>query len=360
VRVAWVIYGEIGQPTGGYTYDRIVVDALRAGGDAVEVLAVEPDRTRDAAASREVDLIAERIDAARADVVVGDALCVRELGGAFERLVSGVRRALLVHHFTSWEMEGPASQVLRVAETRAVFASDLLVTTGRVTAARLSSDYPGRAVTVVVPGADRLPRLPRDRPSGGPVALLFVGSIVARKRLPMLLDAMEAIEATGGPRLSLTIVGDPRREPDHAASLAGRVGRSDALRDAVAFAGVVDEPALSGHLKRADALVLPSSLEGYGMVLTEAVHAGLPVIVARPAARAAGLAEGGAALVFDDAAGLAEALRRFAGDPGLRLTMGRAADLTALPRWVDATRAFRDALGRLASRGSSGASIVGE
>ena len=44
VRIAWIVYGDLDQPTGGYVYDRLVVEGLRAGGDEVEV--VDPRETR--------------------------------------------------------------------------------------------------------------------------------------------------------------------------------------------------------------------------------------------------------------------------------------------------------------------------
>ena len=80
------------------------------------------------------------------------------------------------------------------------------------------------------------------------------------------------------------------------------------------------------------------------MVLTEALHAGLPVIAARPAAEAAAVADLGAVRVFDHARDLAELLRRFADDPALREAMRRAAAATLLPTWAEAIAAFRVAL----------------
>jgi glycosyltransferase involved in cell wall biosynthesis len=103
----------------------------------------------------------------------------------------------------------------------------------------------------------------------------------------------------------------------------------------------------------ADLLVLPSSLEGYGMAMTEALFAGLPVLASREAARAAGIGDGGPALVFDDAAGLQGALRRFVEDPQLRAALGTAARQATLPRWRASASEFRQVLTR-AARGRSG------
>ena len=226
-------------------------------------------------------------------------------------------------------------------------ASDGLVATSAATAGRIRAEYGSVVVDVVEPGADRLPCHPREARAGERIELLFVGNLVARKNLPLLFDALERV---ADPRLSLTLVGDRAREPGHARELAARVAGSPALRSSVATVGVVDDDALARHMARAQALVLPSSVEGYGMVLTEALRAGLPALASRPSALASGLEKSSAVIVFDDASGLAEALGRFADNAALRQAMQRAAEAVVLPRWRQAAKAFREALIRVKER----------
>jgi glycosyltransferase involved in cell wall biosynthesis len=333
VRVAWLVYGDLGQPTGGYIYDRLVVEGLRALGD--EVTVVDPRSAGEGLAG--------------ADVIVGDGLCVRELGPLFERHRGGPARVLLVHHFPSWEVERTDRDVLRALERRSALASDVAVATSPATRERVVAEHPALRAEAVAPGADRLPRLPRAAlGTAGGASLLFVGSLVARKRVSLLLDALEAVT---GPRWPLVLVGDPGREPGHAASLRARVDASAALRSAVTFAGIETDDALASRFADAGALVLPSSLEGYGMVMGEALHAGLPVLAARPAADAAGLTGTPGTRVFDDAAGLARLLDALATDPSLRAALDGEAQAPRLPRWADAMSAFRAALLRAACRG---------
>src|SRR5258706_9651627 len=97
MRVAWIVYGSIDQATGGYVYDRNVIDGLRAAGDDVEIVSIAPSRMAIAGGLR----LAMRI--ARAEVVVGDELCFRELGPAFLALRGSPAPVLLVHHLPSWE-----------------------------------------------------------------------------------------------------------------------------------------------------------------------------------------------------------------------------------------------------------------
>jgi glycosyltransferase involved in cell wall biosynthesis len=329
MRIAWIVYGDLAQPTGGYIYDRIIVERLRARGEIVDV----------------VDAGVATAASGRADVLVGDALCVRELGPLFES-VEGASRVLLVHHLPSWEIERTDRDSMRWHEDRALASSDHVVATSAMTRARLTRDHERPTIDVVVPGADRLPRAARVS-NGGAIELLFVGSIVVRKRVSLLLDALEGLPE---PRPRLTLLGDPDREPAHARAVAERIAASAVLRPNVTMAGVVTDEDLARRLARADALVLPSSLEGYGMVLTEALHAGLPVLAARPAAEAASIAEHGGVRVFDEGGDLANVLRRFATEPGLRSAMRSAAEATPLPTWSGAGDAFHRALAALRER----------
>ncbi len=327
MRVTWLVYGDLEQPTGGYVYDRLVVAGLRAAGDDVAV--VDPRDAGHAAPAR-----------LTGDVLVGDALGVAEVGPLFEAAAGSARRVLLVHHLPSWEEERTDREALRALEARAIAASDRAVVTSATTGARLGGEYPGLGADVVVPGADRLPRRPRAERSGA-LRLVFVGSVIPRKRLHLLFDALERL---GDTPFTLHMAGDAGRDPAHAAAMRARVHRSPALRGRVVADGVLDDGALADRLASVDALVLPSSLEGYGMVIAEALATGLPVFAARPAAVAAGVAGHPAVAVFDDSADLAAALETFARDEAVRAAMTRAAGSASLPTWEGCVAAFRAAL----------------
>jgi glycosyltransferase involved in cell wall biosynthesis len=337
VRIAWVVYGSLAQPTGGYVYDRLVVGGLRVRGDEVAVL--DPRS-------------AGSIPWAELDVVVGDGLCMRELGPAFEGASGRVSRVLLVHHLASWEVERTDRELLRPIEARAIRASDRLIVTSHASAERLASEYPGRAIDVVVPGSDRLPRRARLPRSDEGLELLFVGSLIPRKRLGILLEAVERVSDA---RVTLAIVGDSGRDPEHARAIEARIEQSPALRASVHTVGVLDDDGIARRMARADALVLPSSLEGFGMVLVEALHAGLPLIAARETARAAAIAESGAVIVFDDVDGLTAALRQLLRDRSRLEAMRRAVSDLSLPLWSETVSAFHGALKRAAAALAPGA-----
>jgi glycosyltransferase involved in cell wall biosynthesis len=336
VRIAWIVYGPWGQRTGGYLYDEIVVDGLRARGDDVEIVELPPRPSFRGAAT-----LPFRLRRAHADVIVGDELCFREIAPAFA-LERRAARVLLVHHPAAWESPGP-SAAARLVERAAMRVADAIVTTSEETAGRMRAEGFANAARVVEPGADRL--APRAHRPFDPerVHLLFLGSVVPRKRVLELLDAFEA-HAPAGARLSLA--GSTRRDPSYAARIASRAG----VR--VSMLGEVDDQMAASLLADADALVLPSALEGFGIVLLEALHAGTPAIAARTGAAARILREGRDGLTFEGAS-LGPVLARFFTDAALRraLREGAAERAATLPTWASCVERFREALSAAHRRG---------
>jgi glycosyltransferase involved in cell wall biosynthesis len=313
MRVGWIVPGELSQPTGGYVYDRLIVERLRAAGDEVFLSA-----------------------SADVDVLVGDGLAIPELGEVFE--ATSAARVLLVHHLTSWELERADAARFRALEARVIAASDALIVTSQATVSRILREHPkAPPCDVIVPGADRLPR--REHVAGSGVRLCMIGSLIPRKRVPLVLDALDAMDDA---RFTLRIIGDPTRDPEHAREIAARVGPG------VKLLGVVDDETLASELASADALVLASSLEGYGMVLTEALHAGVPLIASREALAAAELDPDGVES-FESRAELAELLQSL---PARLDQLRRAAQANrgAAVTWHEAGLSFRAALTRVIQR----------
>lgn len=155
-----------------------------------------------------------------------------------------------------------------------------------------------------------------DWPAGDGLRLLAVGRLSYYKGFDVLLDAMALLRdrLRGGlPRLLL--VGDG----EHAGRLREHAGRL-ALHDLIRFTGAVDDMALLAAYASADAFVLPSldRSEAFGLVLLEAMRAGLPVIASRIAGSGVidVVADGvnGELVPPGDAAALADVLARWSGD----------------------------------------------
>jgi glycosyltransferase involved in cell wall biosynthesis len=153
---------------------------------------------------------------------------------------------------------------------------------------------------------------------------LFAGELTrGRKGLGTLLRALALLPAASDARL--IVAGHAQGSP--------LVGEADRLgvRDRVVFCGFRrDLPAL---MAGADAFVLPTRYDTFGLVVLEALAVGTPVIVSSPEYCGAAelVTEASGVLLGDptDPAELRDALRRLAEDPALRRRMGEAGEAVA-------------------------------
>lgn len=336
LRVAWVIYGSLDQVSGGYIYDRLVVEHLRELGDRVTVVSLDPNGGA-----------LPQLREGEYDVVVGDELCFRELGPLFRSAPAGLKRVLLVHHLTAWEHPaGPVRDELLALEKAAIEAADACVTTSHVTAARLQHEGLTAGTAVAEPGADRFQRAasaPQKKPGAALLRLLFVGNILPRKRV---LELAQAFAELASEHAELVLVG-AELDPEYAQRVRAALERGR-VADRVRWLGSLDAAGVAEQLSLADVLVLPSALEGYGMVLSEALWMGVPIIAARVGAAEPLVSRSHAGLLFepDDARGLVMALTGFSGDRELRVNLWHAAWRAAeqLPRWRDTALGLRATL----------------
>lgn len=130
-----------------------------------------------------------------------------------------------------------------------------------------------------------------------PVRFVFVGQFIPRKRLALLIDALGDL---ADPNFELMVIGSGELEHEL------RKKATERLAGRVRWAGVVPAPDVAGHLARADCLVLPSSHDGWGTVVSEALIVGTPVICSEACGAAAVVRASGAGGVFavEDAATL--------------------------------------------------------
>jgi glycosyltransferase involved in cell wall biosynthesis len=161
---------------------------------------------------------------------------------------------------------------------------------------------------------------------------LYVGRLDAEKGLDVLLGAMRDVPAT------LAVIGSGPLEDEIRAS-AGQ---------GVRVLGPLARDELVPWYAAADAFVLPSRSEPWGMVLNEAAAAGLALVATDAVGAAHDLIEPGGngngfRVPVDDEAALAEALAALAGDPELRRRLGaRSHELAERFRpeaWADAVSA---------------------
>ncbi|MDY0340958.1 MAG: glycosyltransferase, partial [Coriobacteriia bacterium] len=150
--------------------------------------------------------------------------------------------------------------------------------------------------------------------------LLHAGRLGHEKNVDQVLQAF-ALLLEIEPDCTLDIVGDgPARE--HLERMAARLG----IGDRVKMHGFMDRSALGRIYQSYDVFVTASTIETQGIVLLEAMSAGLPIVAVRALAVPEIVGDGRAGLLVEpgDSAGLAAALGRVLGDQVLREAMGAA------------------------------------
>ena len=153
---------------------------------------------------------------------------------------------------------------------------------------------------------------------------VYVGRFTAVKRLPLLISAhARAVARLGKPAPLVLVGGHPGEwEGEHPLATARRTGNRQ-----VFLAGWHPHEELPQALNAADALVLPSVAEAFGLVLIEAMACGLPVIACRAHGPSTIVADGktGWLVPPDDEDALADTLAAVANGHKERRARGRRA-----------------------------------
>ena len=331
------------RPSGGNTFDRLVCRGLTDAGWAVHLLAVpgtwpRPDASSYAAL---VDAVRRIPDSA---VVLVDGLIASPAPEVLVPEADRLRLVVLVHMPLG---NGTSDAGVREREGAVLAAATSVVTTSTWARQVLLELYglPGDRVHVAEPGADAADLAPGTATAG---ALLSVAAVIPGKGHDLLLDALAML---AGPRWQCLCVGTVERDPEFAAALRRRVvgGRLDGR---VQFSGPQTGADLARSYGAADLLVLPSRGETYGMVVTEALAHGLPVVATEVGGVPEALGHGadgtrpGLLVPPDDPAALHDALRAWLQDADLRRRLRRAARerRASLSRWSATAARVADVL----------------
>jgi glycosyltransferase involved in cell wall biosynthesis len=332
-RIALLVPGPFTTLSGGYEYDRRIVQGLRAMGAVVDVIEVAADP----------HAAWQAVDASALPVI--DGLALPLLAPLQDALV--MRGAVaLVHHPMALEtgLDSQARARLHDFEQTVLPRIARIIVTSDMTRDTLVRDFAIDAarVRVVVPGTEAAPR---SRGSNGPCHLLAIGTLIPRKGHDVLLRALARLFDLDW---RLTIVGSATSDPAHAqtlTSLADTLG----IAERVVFAGAADAAKLAELWNEADIFALATYYEGYGMAVAEALKHGLPVAVCGGGGGAAGALvtqESGVVCPPGDHDHLSKALRRLIFDKTLRAQMAEAAWNVgrSLPSWEAQVLLFAQAL----------------
>lgn len=343
-RVAFAVPGDLATLTGGYAYDRRMIAELEQLGWKIDLVNLGDGFPRPSREQR--DTAQERLTAIPAGrPIVIDGLAFGVLPELLSQLCWHHPLVALVHHPLAMETGLTAAQAeeFRASERGALKAASRVVVTSATTARVLVADYgvPEDRIVVACPGTDAVAAAHRS--NDGIVRLLAVGAIVPRKGFDVLIAALATLSDLPW---QLTIVGDRSRDPGTAAQLDADIVRSG-LDGRVVVLGAVSHQRLAELYAGADLFTLASRYEGYGMVFSEAIAHGLPVIATTAGAIPETVpAAAGILVAPDDAVALAAVLRRAIEHPDERRRMAASARAAALAllNWTDSAKLFARAL----------------
>jgi glycosyltransferase involved in cell wall biosynthesis len=344
MRIGLVIYGSLDTVSGGYLYDRKLVEYLRAQGDTVEIISL-PWRNYAAHLMDNLDFrLPSNLDILIQDELNHPSLIAANQGKHPYPIIS------LVHHLRCSELR-PSWQnaFYRIIENQYLQSVDGFLfnskTTQRVVNGLIRSSKPN---LIAYPPTDRFgdaisEKEIRERANSNELRILFLGNVTYRKGLHTLLQAVKSL----GSKVKVDVVGGLTSEPRYAYEME-RYVLTQGLSSIVKFHGALDNQPLIEIYKRAHIMVVPSSYEGFGIVYLEGMCFGLPAI---------GTTTGGASEIIthgrdgyliqpEDVSSLANHLNELARNRELlmRLSLNAVKRYGSQPKWDETAKKIREFL----------------
>lgn len=345
MKIGLVIYGSLDTLSGGYMYDRMLVDYLRAQGDTVEIISL-PWRNY---AAHMTDNFTFKLPP-DLDILIQDELNHPSLIRA-NRKPHPYPIVSLVHHLRCSELRPKwKNDFYRVVERKYLQRVDGFIfnseTTKKVVQVVVGNSLPD---VVAFPPTDRFGEAIseeeiEERGKKKEFNILFLGNVIERKGLITLLQAVSQLPVTS---YQLDIVGGLTAEPEYVKSIQIFIATNN-LSSFVFLHGALNNQPLVEKLRSAHVLVVPSSYEGFGIVYLEGMGFGLPAIGTTLGAASEVIEDGKTGFLIQpgDAQSLAEKLQLLSERRDLLLEMSLAARsrYQRQPKWNQTAGQIRDFL----------------
>ncbi len=223
-------------------------------------------------------------------------------------------------------------------------AAAALVVESAFEARQVSEFAPGSKIRVIPPGLDLGPwgRLPspeaaRKRTGLPSRYLLFSGRLARNKGLPFLLEAFSRVPPSR--RVPLVLMG---RDWGMGPALREEAQRRGLEKEVIFLGERPDPEDYRATFAGAEAFVLPSEYEAFGLVLLEAMAAGLPIVATRVGGVPEAVGDDALLVPYSDAEALAFALASLLGDPRRRRDLSdRGRERVQAFRWERTGEAFQ-------------------
>jgi glycosyltransferase involved in cell wall biosynthesis len=277
MHVHLVVPGNIHTLTGGYIYDKRMTDGLRLKGHQIQIHSLSGE---DPFSSEERSgQCWERLRAVpKGETIIFDSLVFGAIPGFLKEINQNHIIIALIHLPLSYSKNylNTRLEKLSVSEEEAFSYADRILVTSRFTMDLLVGvGIDPYKIQVVLPGVEVFtrkagwPKLPRN--------FITVSNYTKNKGYALLIEAMKEIRQLDW---TLDCYGDKSFDPKHVGSLS-RLIEKYRLTDRIFLHGPVSGKTLAETYVNSDLLIHPSEFETYGMVLTEALAHGIPVVASK-------------------------------------------------------------------------------
>lgn len=353
MQLGLVIYGSLSTLSGGYLYDRKLVEYLTNQGDRVEIISLPWHNYLTHLTYNLSNGLFCRLRKARFDLLLQDELNHPSLFWLNRRLKGAIHYPLvsIVHHLRSSELR-PAWQntLYRRVERGYLKGVDGFIFNSQTTQQAVQDagvNLAQKPYVIAYPAGDQLkPDILDDEivaraMQPGLLRVLFLGNLIPRKGLHTLLEALESLPPE---TCHLSVVGNMQTDPGYTASIRRQI-ETRRLASHVQLLGTMTDDELAPHMSTCHLLAVPSTYEGFGIVYLEGMGFGLPAIATTAGAAREMISHGrdGFILPPSDAAALAQILTELAQDRQRLASLSLAARRRYLahPTWEQTARQIR-------------------
>ena len=273
------IFNGIETLTGGYLYNRMLVEYLQYKGHKVDIISQPYSNYY-----RQIFSLVKHLRQLPLDILIQD----EATHPAFFLLNKHLRATVsypiisIVHHLRSSERGSAWKKRLHgEIERRYLKTIDGFIFNSQTTRCSVESIVETESPYIVAyPGGNRFSAcITKDEittraKATGPLRILFVGNVIRRKEVHTILTAIAQLPQDV---CTLTVVGDLLMDKPYVSTIHHLVKENE-LADRVLFLGSIPDNDLVTWLKRSHVLVMPSSYEGFGIVYIEGMGFGLPAI----------------------------------------------------------------------------------
>ena len=357
MQIGLIIYGSLETVSGGYLYDRQLVNYLETQGDQVEVITIPWRNYSQHLMDNLSRSIYHRLVNLPVDILLQDELNHPSLFLQNHRLKKNTNFPIIsiVHHLRCSEFHPSWQKQLYSAVERHYLKSvDGFIFNSQNTRQNVEK-LAGKTKRSVVayPAGDRLqpelePGLIESRAlEGGPMRILFLGNVIPRKGLQILLNAFALIPQD---TWNLSVVGSMEIDVGYAKKIKQSI-QYYGFNDRVKFYGSIVEEELKSVMLNSHIMVMPSYHEGFGIAYLEGMGFGLPAIASTAGGASEIITHGvnGFLVPQENAASLSEYISKLIDDRYLLIEMSDAALETYRrhPSWENSTARIRSFLQQL-------------